>query len=92
MVNELGKGLRSHNSESTMPFRKGIADEEWDEYDEFWGFDDVPTGFENYAEHVQAHLDRCVRGIPTPIEPQNVAFYERVRRRTGSRMARGRSP
>eukprot|EP00972_Heterocapsa_arctica_P057571 8493308-Heterocapsa_arctica.AAC.1 len=66
-----------HNSKNTRPFQKGIAAEAWDEYDEIWGFDDVPTGFEDYEEHVQAHLDRT-RGIPTQIEPQDLeAFFEK---------------
>eukprot|EP00972_Heterocapsa_arctica_P016235 2395580-Heterocapsa_arctica.AAC.1 len=83
------QGLRTHKR-FIMPFQKGIADWEWDENDEIWGFDDVPTGFEDYEVHVQAHMDRCVRGIPTLIEPQDLeVFRDRVRRRTGSRIAKG---
>eukprot|EP00972_Heterocapsa_arctica_P037580 5531206-Heterocapsa_arctica.AAC.1 len=59
-----------------MPFVAGIADWEWDECDEIWGFDDVPRSFDNYEENVQAHEDRCVRGIPTQIEPEDLGkFY-----------------
>eukprot|EP00972_Heterocapsa_arctica_P027918 4106394-Heterocapsa_arctica.AAC.1 len=82
-------GFRTHKR-FIMPFQEGIADWEWDEYDEILGFDDVPTGFEDYEVHVQAHLDRCVRGIPTQMKPQDLeAFRDRARRRTGSRIARG---
>ena len=63
------------------------------EYDEIWGFDEVPRGIEDYEVHVQAHLDRHIRGIPTQIEAQDLgAFYERMEMRTASIIARGVTP
>eukprot|EP00972_Heterocapsa_arctica_P022391 3292982-Heterocapsa_arctica.AAC.1 len=76
-----------------MLFVPGIADWEWDEYAEIWGFGDVPRGFEDYTEQVQAHEDRCVRGIPTQIEPEDLDnFYARVAIITGSILGRGHTP
>eukprot|EP00972_Heterocapsa_arctica_P104195 15355634-Heterocapsa_arctica.AAC.1 len=51
IINELEKGLRRHNSESKKTKRHAIAESEWDEYDEIWGFDDVPRGFPDYGVH-----------------------------------------
>eukprot|EP00972_Heterocapsa_arctica_P011186 1639565-Heterocapsa_arctica.AAC.1 len=73
-----------------MPFVPGIAYWEWDEFDEIWGFDDVPRFIDDYGELVQAHLGRHVRGIPTGIEPEDMEqFFARVARMNGSRLERG---
>eukprot|EP00972_Heterocapsa_arctica_P014197 2090576-Heterocapsa_arctica.AAC.1 len=76
-----------------MPFLPGIADWEWDECDEIWGFEDVPIFVDDYEELVQTHLDRHLRGIPTGIEPADLEhFYARMARRVGSRLGRGLTP
>ncbi len=78
----------------TRILANGIRDEDsfWDEYDEIWGFDDAPRGFEDYEVHVQARLDR-VRGIPTQIQAEDLgALYTRVEKRRRSRIARGITP
>eukprot|EP00972_Heterocapsa_arctica_P113886 16439624-Heterocapsa_arctica.AAC.1 len=48
-----------------------IAVNDWDEYDNIWGFDNVPRGFPVYEMHVKAHLDRH-NGIPTLIEVKDL--------------------
>eukprot|EP00972_Heterocapsa_arctica_P115810 16449795-Heterocapsa_arctica.AAC.1 len=62
----------------------------WDEYDEIWGFDEVPTHWPNYQIHADALQDRKMRGVPTQIEEQDLAdFHERIERRRESRLRRG---
>eukprot|EP00972_Heterocapsa_arctica_P078815 11622984-Heterocapsa_arctica.AAC.1 len=62
----------------------------WDEYDEIWGFKEVPTNYLDDQTHADALEDRSVRGVPTQIEEQDLDdFNERMERRRISRMRRG---
>eukprot|EP00972_Heterocapsa_arctica_P080559 11871349-Heterocapsa_arctica.AAC.1 len=40
----------------------------WDEYDEIWGFDNVPENLPDYQMHIEALRDRCERGVPTLLD------------------------
>eukprot|EP00972_Heterocapsa_arctica_P115811 16449801-Heterocapsa_arctica.AAC.1 len=57
LVVEIEEGLKTHRR-TNLAIVPDVADWDWDEYDEIWGFDDVPRGFENYEEHVKALEDR----------------------------------
>eukprot|EP00972_Heterocapsa_arctica_P019550 2885484-Heterocapsa_arctica.AAC.1 len=62
----------------------------WDEYDDIWGFDEVPLDWPNYQVYADALQDRHVRGIPTHIEERDLGqFYKRMDRRRESRLRRG---
>eukprot|EP00972_Heterocapsa_arctica_P058422 8618897-Heterocapsa_arctica.AAC.1 len=57
LVVEIEEGLktRRRNFRAHNPRR---TDWLWDEYDEIWGFDDVPRGFPDYQIQVDALEDR----------------------------------
>eukprot|EP00972_Heterocapsa_arctica_P018933 2796666-Heterocapsa_arctica.AAC.1 len=62
----------------------------WDEYDEIWGFEEVPTNYPDYQMHVDALSDRQARGVPPLIEERDLPdFFARMERRRESRMQRG---
>eukprot|EP00972_Heterocapsa_arctica_P061586 9083596-Heterocapsa_arctica.AAC.1 len=63
---------------------------QWDEYDEIWGFDQIPEGYQDYQRHAEALRDRYERGVPTLIEERDLPdFYARMERMRESRMRRG---
>eukprot|EP00972_Heterocapsa_arctica_P061048 9002922-Heterocapsa_arctica.AAC.1 len=62
----------------------------WDEYDEIWGCEEVPTNYPDYQTHVDALKDRLERGVPTLIEERDLPdFFARMERRRESRMQSG---
>eukprot|EP00972_Heterocapsa_arctica_P089948 13270530-Heterocapsa_arctica.AAC.1 len=93
IINEFEKGLRSFNNEDDQPKKHRqqiITEEEWNEYDEIWGFDVPAIGIPDEAR--QAFLDR-ERGIPSQIvEEDYLDFLIRVQRRSMSRLAKGLPP
>eukprot|EP00972_Heterocapsa_arctica_P105296 15515797-Heterocapsa_arctica.AAC.1 len=89
MVVEIKEGLKQYRS-SYRAHRMRRKDRMWDEYDEIWGFEEVPTDWPNYQMHADALQDRHVRGLPTLIEEQDMDdFNERLGRRRESRLMRG---
>eukprot|EP00972_Heterocapsa_arctica_P020266 2990259-Heterocapsa_arctica.AAC.1 len=89
MVVEIEEGLKQYRT-GYRTHRKRREDWNWDEYDEIWGFDEVPTYWPNYQMHADALQDRHVRGIPTLIEEQDLDdFYEKMERIIESRQRRG---
>jgi hypothetical protein len=40
----------------------------WDEYDEIWGFDNIPHDYPDRVRHAEALADRSERNIPTMLE------------------------
>eukprot|EP00972_Heterocapsa_arctica_P093571 13803033-Heterocapsa_arctica.AAC.1 len=62
----------------------------WDEYDEIWGFEEVPRDFPDYQTHAEALEDRKERGVPTQIEDQDLPeFHAIMDMRRESRQRRG---
>eukprot|EP00972_Heterocapsa_arctica_P066939 9877897-Heterocapsa_arctica.AAC.1 len=63
---------------------------QWDEYDEIWGFDQIPENFPDYHIHAEALRARHERGVSTMIDERDLPdFYARMERRRESRMRRG---
>eukprot|EP00972_Heterocapsa_arctica_P009681 1425995-Heterocapsa_arctica.AAC.1 len=57
LVVEIEEGLKTHKR-SIRAHSTRRKDWLWDEYDEIWGFDDVPRSFPDYQTHVDALEDR----------------------------------
>ncbi len=71
-------------------YQMGQEQWKWDEYDEIWGFEDVPTNFPDYQMHVDAFIDRRERVVPMLIEERDLPYFcARMERRRESRMRRG---
>eukprot|EP00972_Heterocapsa_arctica_P016841 2486287-Heterocapsa_arctica.AAC.1 len=63
---------------------------QWDEFDEIWGFDQIPESYPDYQIRAEALRDRHERGVPTMIDERDLPdFYARMERRRESRMRRG---
>eukprot|EP00972_Heterocapsa_arctica_P005839 861986-Heterocapsa_arctica.AAC.1 len=58
LVVEIEEGLKTHRR-SIRAHKPRRTDWQWDEYDEIWGYDDVPRGFPDYQTQVDALEDRC---------------------------------
>jgi hypothetical protein len=62
----------------------------WDEYDEVWGFSNVPRDHPDYVRELEAHRLRQA-GIPEQLEEDELeGFYARMRRRGETRLERMR--
>eukprot|EP00972_Heterocapsa_arctica_P041844 6169503-Heterocapsa_arctica.AAC.1 len=57
LVVEIEEGLKTHRR-STRAHNARRNYWLWDEYDEIWGFEDVPRGFPDYQVQVDALEDR----------------------------------
>eukprot|EP00972_Heterocapsa_arctica_P110423 16256881-Heterocapsa_arctica.AAC.1 len=89
MVVELEEGLKRHMA-YFRSHRMQKKERIWDEYDEIWGFEEVPTTFPDYQIHTDALMDRRERGAPTLIEERDLpVFFARMERRRESRRQRG---
>eukprot|EP00972_Heterocapsa_arctica_P002966 437210-Heterocapsa_arctica.AAC.1 len=89
MVVEIEEGLKQYRA-NFRSHRMRRKDWMRDEYDEIWGFDEVPYDQPNDQIHADALQDRKEREVPTQIEDLDLAdFYSRMERRRESRQRRG---
>eukprot|EP00972_Heterocapsa_arctica_P071236 10521913-Heterocapsa_arctica.AAC.1 len=61
MVVEIEEGLKRQRT-NFISHRMRKKDWFWDEYDEIWGFEEVPLDFPDYQIHADALQDRKERG------------------------------
>eukprot|EP00972_Heterocapsa_arctica_P060764 8962388-Heterocapsa_arctica.AAC.1 len=89
MVVEIEEGLKRQRTNSRS-HRMRNKDWLWDEYDNIWGFEEVPSDFPDYHMHADALQDRKERGVPTLIEDRDLPdFHAIMERRRESRLKRG---
>eukprot|EP00972_Heterocapsa_arctica_P050968 7492173-Heterocapsa_arctica.AAC.1 len=60
MVVEIEEGLKRHRT-NFISHRMRKKDCLWDEYDEIWGFEEVPREHPDYQTHADALQDRKER-------------------------------
>ena len=54
----------------------------WDEYDEIWGFDNIPRDYPDRERHMEAFIDRSQGNTPTMLEESSWAsYFARMERR-----------
>eukprot|EP00972_Heterocapsa_arctica_P024581 3624425-Heterocapsa_arctica.AAC.2 len=74
MVVDIEEGLKRYRANSRS-HRMRKKEWKWHEYDEIWGFQDVPRDFPDYQTHADALQDRHERGVPTLLDERDLHIF-----------------
>eukprot|EP00972_Heterocapsa_arctica_P047189 6961922-Heterocapsa_arctica.AAC.1 len=73
MVVEIEEGLKKHKA-NYISHRMRKKEWNWHEYDEIWGFEEVPRDCSDYRIYADALEDRRERGVPTMLDERSAGF------------------